>query len=74
MVESTIKETMHIVGDTVYVHNNIQEITQTDKITGESNTFYKYEETKYTKDEFIKFLYDKVMSLEEKLNKVLGAS
>lgn len=74
MTESTIKESMHIIGDTVCIHENVQEIAKTDKMTSESITFYQYEEKKYTRDEFIKFLYDKVMSLEEKLNKVLGAS
>ena len=74
MVESTIKESMHIIGDTVCVNDNFQEIIKIDKNTGEEITFYRYEETKYTKDEFIKLLYEKIISLEERLNNVIGVS
>lgn len=68
MTESTIKENINVIGDTVYVHENIQEIIKIDKTTDEKITFYRYTETKYTKDEFIKLLYEKIIDLEKKLN------
>ena len=52
-----------IVGtDTVYVHSNIKPIE-----TDDGSEIYEYNETQYTKDEYIHLLAEKNTSLEKEI-------
>lgn len=48
--------------DTVYVHSNIKPIE-----TDDGSEIYEYNETQYTKDEYIRLLSEKNTSLENQM-------
>lgn len=62
-----------IVGvSTVYVHDNIEKVTEPDLVTGEiPEDLYTYRETQYTKDEYIEYLSDANNELGETVNSIL---
>ena len=65
-VQSTIKPNeIEIDEFSVWVNKNISEITVTDE--NGSHTEYEFNQTQYTKDEYIKLLNDNNKELEDKL-------
>ena len=53
-----------VVGkDTVYVHTDITEVTNTDE-RGNTTTVYQYNEVQYDKDDYIDLVCEKNASLE----------
>lgn len=56
---------------TVYLRKNIQEIEDTDPITGETKTIYQYDEAWVSKDEYIKMLQEQISDTEEVLAELL---
>lgn len=65
-VQSHIKpKEIEIDSYSVWVNQNILEITITDE-NGE-HTEYEYNQTQYSKDEYIKIMFEQNQTLEEKL-------
>lgn len=65
-VQSHIKpKEIEIDAYSVWVNQNILEITITDE-NGE-HTEYEYNQTQYSKDEYIKIMFEQNQTLEEKL-------
>jgi hypothetical protein len=59
-----------IVGyDTVYVHTNIEDISDTDEM-GREREMYRYNEVQYTKDEYIALMIEKQKQLDDQLTSV----
>jgi hypothetical protein len=56
-----------IVGeDVIYVHNNIEKI-ETISPMGTISEVYRYDESQYTKDEFMGLLFEKIIELNMRL-------
>lgn len=57
-----------IVGvDTVYVHTNIEKVEETDANRERVENLFEYDETQYTKDEYIKLIAERNATLEDSL-------
>ena len=67
IVQSTIKpKEIEIDEYSVWVNSDVHEITVEDKKG--THTEYEYNQTQYSKDEYIKLLSDNNKDLEDKLN------
>ena len=47
--------------DTVYIHKNVNKL---------ANGMYEYDEQQFSKDEFLVFLYEKVIQLEKEMREM----
>jgi len=64
MPESTIKpKEVQILGNKVYLRNNIQQIEKTDEMNN-TTTIYTYDEEVKNKDEYIEFLQNENKKLD----------
>lgn len=60
-----------IIGiDIVYVHTNIQPVTNTENNEEINNNIFSYHEIQYSKDEYIKIMVEKNTDLEDQLTDI----
>lgn len=72
--ESTIKpSTVEFGKTTVYLHKNIAEVQRTDEMTGETQTFYEYDEAALTYAEYEQYTAEQRLNdIEDVLAEIIG--
>lgn len=62
-----------VVGkEKVYVHTDIQPNTETDPVTGEVRSDFRYHEVQYDKDEYIRLMAEQTEENNRLMNTILG--
>lgn len=74
IVKATNNNEIQIINDNVYVRKNVKDISFDEEIEGTKihHPMYEFEETVYTKDEYLSLLHSENKELKETLDILLG--